>query len=463
MKRYVLFLLLVAATATPHYGYAWGKKGHQMVAELGFSMLDANTQKTIQKYLGNITVADAGTWMDDMRNNPDYAYLKPWHFTNIEKGDDYKPAKKGDVVSALNNAIDALGNRGHLTDAEIQLHILTLFHLTGDIAQPLHVGYGSDMGGNSVDVTYVSKPSNLHKVWDSEIIEGEHITLKDCQDVYKAMTDEQADAIRKVTDPEAWMEHSRKLLPRVYNYSDEKIDAAYISKNKIVIKRQIVYAGIRLAATLEALFGTPVKKTLVAVKPVRGLDTVTLRHQRYTSHFVNSAHIPWVVEYTLRKKDVQCAHPLVRTDNFAPDPFDNDATNLDDDYKGQGYDRGHNMPAADNSCNTQAMNECFYFSNMFPQTGRLNRGVWKQLEEQERDMAIHSDSIYVWIGNYGISKKIGPHKVVVPKYCWKVIYDFKTEEWSAYIFPNTTTVKGKPEDFVTTVDDIRAKSGFDFQ
>lgn len=197
---------------------------------------------------------------------------------------------------------------------------------------------------------------------------------------------------------------------------------------------------------------------------VRAQDTVTLKHTYFTSHFVNSTRIPWVVEYTLRKKDVSCTKPLKRSDRFAWDPLNREATNLKKDNRKSGYDRGHNMPAADNSCNgKQAMTECFYFSNMFPQTHRLNAGVWKSLEELERELAIKDDSIYVRIGSYGTAKTIGKNKVVVPEYCWKVIYDYKTEEWSAYIFPNTLTVSGKSEEFVTTVDDIQTKSGFEFK
>lgn len=402
---------------------------------------------------------------DDMRNNPKYAYLKPWHFVNIDKGESYEPSDK-DIVTQLDNAINNLRNRKSLTDAEIQFNLLVLFHLTGDIAQPMHVGYGSDMGGNSVDVTYVSKPSNLHKVWDSEIIEGERITLQECLGYYGTLPEEKVDAV-KSTDPRKWMTDSRKLLPRAYAFEmkngEPYIDSAYIKRNKIVIKRQLVYAGIRLAATLESLFSEPVKSRQLALRHTRGLDTLTLDHLRYRCHFVNSAHIPWVVEYTLRKGDISCDVPLKRTNKFTYDPYDKDATNLDNDYKGSGYDRGHNMPAADNSCDSQAMAECFYFSNMFPQTHRLNAGVWKTLEEQERKQALDHDSIYVWIGSYGVDKKIGANHVVVPKYCWKVIYDYHTEEWMAYIFPNTTTVSGKPADFETTVSDISRKSGFEFK
>lgn len=458
-------LLLIATIYLPLKAGAWGKQGHQIIAEIGFGMLDENTQKEVRKYLGNISVPAAGTWMDDMRNNPKYAHMKPWHYINLEPGDRYKPNDERNIVRELNRVIEELKHKERLTDVQTQQNLLVLFHLVGDLTQPLHAGYSSDLGGNNVEVTYISKPSNLHKVWDSEIIEGEKISKADCMELFGTLTDEKIDAIR-IINPEAWMKDSRQLLNRIYNFKNDTINEAYVTRNKIVIKRQLLYAGIRLAATLDNLFKPPTTATGMKAfrRRAHGPDTVTLEHTWYRSYFVNSAHIPWVVEYTLRATDVNCEDPIKRSDKFAPDPYNVDATDLDKDYAGSGYDRGHNMPAANNGCHgPQAMAECFYFSNMFPQTHRLNAGAWKSLEVQERDMAITHDSIYVWIGRYGVAKKIGTKKVVVPKYCWKVIYDYNTKEWSAYIFPNTTTVSGKPEDFKTTVADITAKSGFEFR
>jgi len=462
MVKITAFFLAIALLFNAYTANAWGKKGHQMVAEVGFEMLDAKTQQLIQHYLGSISVPNAGTWMDDQRSNPTYAYMKPWHFINIEKGEEYHPSYDHNVVNEINNAIENLRHKEDLSNDEIQLNILVLFHLIGDIAQPLHAGYGSDLGGNNIAVTFLGEKSNLHTVWDSEIIENQSITKEQCVALMANLNDEQKDRIT-VIDPVAWMKDSRKYLNRVYDFENNTIDADYVRRNRPIVKKQILYAGMRLAATLEELFGTTANITVAkTVKLPQGI--VTLKHAYYTSHFSTTSHIPWVVEYTLRKKDVSCTTPIKRTNKFAADPLNVKATDLDKDYKNSGYDRGHNMPAADNGCNgAKAMTECFYFSNMFPQTHRLNAGVWKTLEEQERDMAIQDDSIYVWIGSYGIAKTIGPDEVAVPKYCWKVIYDYKTLEWLAYIFPNTSTVAGKPEDFVTTVQDIEEKSGFEFK
>jgi endonuclease G len=194
-------------------------------------------------------------------------------------------------------------------------------------------------------------------------------------------------------------------------------------------------------------------------------DTVCLKHTSYTSYFIKAKHIPWVVSYTLLGNLMTCSWAVKRTDNFAPDPLCPEATNLNKDYARSGYDRGHNMPAEDNICNLDAMNECFYFSNMYPQTPNLNRGVWKELEEHERKEAMSDGVVTVYIGWYnepGKDKYIGPDNVLVPGYCWKVLYDHKTQLWEAYIFPNADKVPGNYVDYKTTVADISGKSGIQF-
>ena len=55
------------------------------------------------------------------------------------------------------------------------MDLLELFHLIGDLHQPLHVGFGEDKGGNTFEVQFNDKGSNLHKVWDSEIIEYKNL------------------------------------------------------------------------------------------------------------------------------------------------------------------------------------------------------------------------------------------------------------------------------------------------
>jgi endonuclease G len=195
---------------------------------------------------------------------------------------------------------------------------------------------------------------------------------------------------------------------------------------------------------------------------IKSQDTVVLNHTYYTSTFIKSKHIPLLVEYTLTKEMLSCTKKIKRKNNFAPDPNLPNATNIDKDYKKSGYDRGHNMSAGNNTCNVVGMNECFYFSNMFPQIHSLNAGVWKKLEDLERAEAKQYGKIKVFIGSIGEIKKIGIDSVVVPAYCWKIIYIESENIYECYIFPNTKPVSSDYTSYKVTLTEIEQKTKIKF-
>ena len=179
-------------------------------------------------------------------------------------------------------------------------------------------------------------------------------------------------------------------------------------------------------------------------------DVVVLKHTNYTSHYSKSKKYPVMVEWWITKAKVGCESPMARKDNFKPDPQLPTETNIAADYVKSGYDRGHVMPAADNLCQTPAIqDECFYFSNMVAQTHRLNAGDWKSLETATRDWALVNDRVRVWSGSVGEQKKIG--LVSVPTQCWKVVHIPSANKWLAYLFNNDTS---NPDGFQNNQVDI---------
>jgi len=165
-------------------------------------------------------------------------------------------------------------------------------------------------------------------------------------------------------------------------------------------------------------------------------DVVTLTHKAYTTHYSKSKHYPVKVEWWITKASLTCPIKVKRGDKFIADPKLPTETNLQSDYIGAGFDRGHNMPAADASCDQVANEESFFFSNMTAQYPALNRGDWKSLEMLSREIAIKNDSVKIWCGSVGVAKKIGTTSV--PTQCWKVVYTKKTKEYIAFIFDNST-------------------------
>lgn len=195
---------------------------------------------------------------------------------------------------------------------------------------------------------------------------------------------------------------------------------------------------------------------------VKSQDTIRIKHTNYTTVFSKSKHYPVLVEWWITKSKVGCPTPLKRKNNFQPDPLLPNETNLLEDYKGSGTDRGHMMPASENLCQTQSIqDECFYFSNISPQYNSLNTGDWKSVETMEKEYAKKEDSVHVWCGNIGVAKKIG--KVSVPTQCWKVIYFVKTKEWMAFLFENNTSKPDGIHNNLVDKKEIEKLTGFKFR
>jgi endonuclease G len=164
-------------------------------------------------------------------------------------------------------------------------------------------------------------------------------------------------------------------------------------------------------------------------------DTVRIKHTNYTTLFDTVKHYPVLVEWVDTHNKILCKTPVKRADDFAPDPKLSKQSDLADDYKGTGFDRGHLAPAGDNGClGKDVMSESFFYTNMAPQYPGLNRGLWKELEDMTRTLAIKNDSVFVKAGCAGTGQHI--KHLYVPTMCWKIITVKKTKQISAYIFPN---------------------------
>ena len=191
-------------------------------------------------------------------------------------------------------------------------------------------------------------------------------------------------------------------------------------------------------------------------------DVIVLKHTNYTSHFSKSKKYPVMVEWWETKAKVACPTPLPRVDAFRPDPQAMEETSIKEDYVGSGYDRGHMSPAASNQCQSMDVQlECFYMSNMAPQTHRLNAGDWKSLEVLTRGLATNQDSVHIWAGNIGEVKRIG--RVAVPKQCWKVVHVKKSNEWFYYLFENDASNPDGINNNKVLKEDIEKLTGLKFK
>ncbi|MEI8278166.1 MAG: S1/P1 nuclease [Bacteroidota bacterium] len=249
----LIFIAFILIFATPLSSFAWGKKGHNLVADVAARYMDDATRKKVQHYLGSTTFDEASTWMDEMRSDHSYDYMKPWHYVDFPKGKLYNANTEENLVNELNKVIGELNNKSKLSDEQIKTDILILFHLVGDLHQPLHVGYADDKGGNAIKLTFIDKADNLHWVWDNGIIENKKVILSDVVREEANYTPAQLEQLKKI-NIENWVNAERPLLTAVYDFNNNTIDQAYVDRNIKTVETQLFIAGIRLAAILEQAF-----------------------------------------------------------------------------------------------------------------------------------------------------------------------------------------------------------------
>ena len=122
-----------------------------------------------------------------------------------------------------------------------------------------------------------------------------------------------------------------------------------------------------------------------------------------------------------------------------------------EDYKNSGYDRGHLAPAGDMPT-AQAMAQSFSLANMVPQAPEHNRGVWaKSVEMATRNYVRRADGdVYVitgpvYVPSIAQSPSIGPGRVRVPKYLFKLVYDqSRNRAWAFWHENNDATRASRP-------------------
>ena len=250
-KSIYIITILIVAFFTPTKSYSWGKRGHNLVAEVAFNYLDENTKKIVLQYLDGMTIQEASTWMDDIKSDHSYDYMKPLHYINASKGQNIKLNNGDNIIGALTKTIGELRGYKTLSKEDIKTKICIIFHLIGDLHQPLHVGYGEDKGGNTFQISFYGRGTNLHSFYDSGIIEYKGLTLQQCLKS-KVYTKTEISEIEKINIID-WANQSRSYLDTIYN-TGNKVDEIYIDKNYIIIQDQILKAGIRLSSLLKDIF-----------------------------------------------------------------------------------------------------------------------------------------------------------------------------------------------------------------
>lgn len=146
--------------------------------------------------------------------------------------------------------------------------------------------------------------------------------------------------------------------------------------------------------------------------------------------------IPAYVAYTLLPQNALGCWP--RTNAFVADKSVPGGARPDD-YAGTGYDKGHAAPDGDLSWSEIVEYESFLMTNMYPQHGSLNRGIWKLLETNIRGWAVQQNQAFtIYVGAfYGQGNEFIGNGVIVPHGYYKIVINNATGQVAGWAFPHT--------------------------
>lgn len=214
--------------------------------------------------------------------------------------------------------------------------------------------------------------------------------------------------------------------------------------------------------------------------PIADLAT---RHALVSSFDRRLRNPSWVAEHitpaSLANSNGDRKHSVFVEDTAVPEKFRGKLK----DYFRSGYDRGHQVPAADAKWSQDAMNDTFFLTNMCPQVGEgFNRDYWAHFEDFCRRLTSRYPSVRIVTGPLYLPKRdatdgkwrvsyevIGnPPNIAVPTHFYKVIFaeDGTTTgpvAVGAFVLPNAAIPNVKPiTDFEVPLEAVERASGLEF-
>ena len=251
-----LAVALVTLLSCVPAAMAWGPRGHRIVARLAEAQLTPQARAEVQQLLalrGAHHLDEIAVWADDLRDtDPElFRRTKRLHFVNFHSRDClYDPlrdCRNGEcVVAAIGKYSAILANRTN-PPAQRAEALAFVVHFVGDIHQPLHADYRHDAGGNDYQVRWRGHGTNLHRVWDSLMLDSTQLTADQWTDRLEA----QRAPIATGGTPAQWAEESCRIDRDNGVYPAlRRIDAAYVERELPIAEQRLRQAGARLAALL---------------------------------------------------------------------------------------------------------------------------------------------------------------------------------------------------------------------
>ena len=257
MKKLLIASALLAASSIQQV-HAWGQTGHRITGAIAEQYLSTQARAAIRQLLPNESLAEASTYADEMRSNPDEFWQKEagaYHYVTVPKGKHYHEVgapEQGDAYTALEKFSKIVKDKKAPLE-ERQRALRFIVHIIGDLHQPLHAGNGTDKGGNDMKLEFFWEKSNLHRVWDSGLIDKRQLSYTEwTQWLSEKITPEQAKSWN-TSDPLVYIAESAAIRDTIYPET-ERLSYDYLYQQMPIVKERLQEGGVRIAAYLNDMF-----------------------------------------------------------------------------------------------------------------------------------------------------------------------------------------------------------------
>lgn len=296
MQKLSAFFFLLFILMPFKQALAFGGLGHQLICQLAYEQLPATQQQKLDNLLqqlnnkdkqaiaefvknkspNSLTFAQSCTWADAIKKRSEYNRYKSWHYINVTR--DTKDIHQNSCTQDCITKGIAYHRKQlqQLTNTQQKIKALMfLSHWLGDIHQPLHVSFASDLGGNKTKVSSIDDQcTSMHWLWDNCLLTRQvnaDSFSKTYQLLYKKLSQQLAGSpinswlTQSNNHPElVWANETFELttMPTL-QYCQQTATGCVAYKGKIklaenyqqkfapIINQQVLKASVRLAQELK--------------------------------------------------------------------------------------------------------------------------------------------------------------------------------------------------------------------
>jgi nuclease S1 len=258
-----LIVLAFAAWVSPRAAFAWGRDGHQAVANIAQARLSPAARQAVDRLLHGATLASVAAWADV------YGAAHPettrWHYVDIPVSGGHYDAERdcqstlrGDCIIAAIDRFVSILRDARRPEADRADALKFVIHLVGDLHQPLHSSNNNDQGGVDTWVTFFGEATSLHSLWNGGMFEAADETAASLTEECERLTT----VVQPGGSPIAWAEEARDVAATaVYRMpADRVLSSDYLEASLPVLRLQLLRGGVRLAALLNEIFDGPANR-----------------------------------------------------------------------------------------------------------------------------------------------------------------------------------------------------------